>query len=379
MNKTLLALQKYTEDFYAKTEFGESNLVGSPLGSWLLVASIASGLSLNGNSSLKADLESSLHIDVEEAEEAVKEILEKYRELNYVSQAWTIPDLSELPAVKDWVEANSLIPHEGNIPSQEQIDEWASTNTNGLIKEFPSSMDESVLLVIANIIYSKLAWKTKFIATPKTEPMKDWDVETVLTANATNDVKFFIDSNNDVFAVYKVKAIGDRESVSLVTCLSSELSPQTLMRVANNPDSMKEILPADERLLQCSENIYRIKEVVRGSVPTEIHVTVPAWEAESLHKLIENKSMGYQAISQALREGATTPFATDAKQVAVAKFDKDGFEAAALTTMIVSRCALPTMVTKTVYELNFTKPFVFISHIEELPVFSGYICKANEA
>lgn len=379
MNKTLLALQDYAKDFYSNTEFGDSNVVGSPLGSWLLVASVATSLDFGNDPFLKTETEHCLRMNIEEAREAVKEILEQYRELNYVSQAWTVPNLTALPAVQKWVEANSLIPHEGNIPSQEQIDKWASTNTNDLIKEFPSEMNDDTMVVIANIIYSKLAWKTKFVAVPATEPMKGWGVETVLSAHVTNDIRFFKDENSDVFATYNVKATGDKESVSLVTCLSQELEPTKLMDALSRIDSMVEIQPNDELLLSSSSDMYKIKEVRRGSAPTIIEVTVPAWDSESSHRLLENKSMGYQELFKAFGKGAKGGFAADAKQVAVAKFDKDGFEAAALTAMIMARCAMPTMVTQTIYELNFTKPFVFVSYIEKLPVFSGYICKAKEA
>lgn len=88
--------------------------------------------------------------------------------------------------------------------------------------------------------------------------------------------------------------------------------------------------------------------------------------------------MGYQELFEAFSEGSEGGFTAEAKQVAVAKFDKEGFEAAALTAMVMARCAMPSMMTQTIYELNFTKPFVFVSCIGKLPVFSGYICKAKE-
>jgi serine protease inhibitor len=377
MNKTLLSLQKYATDFYSGTEFGESNIVSSPLGSWLLVASVASGLDLSNNSPLKEDIEKTLHMSIEEASNAVKEILEQYRELNYVSQAWTAPNLSSLPAVQKWVEANTLLPHEGNIPSQEKIDEWASTNTNDLIKKFPSEMNEATMVVIANIIYSKLAWKTQFKTVPANEQMSRWGVENVLVANATEDVKFVKDMDGNVYASYRVKATGDKESVSLVTSLSGEDDPKKLMDVIGNIEEMEELTP-DEAALNCSKDIFRVKEVRRGTTPTVIIANVPAWDAESEHSLLANKALGYQSLFEAFGEGSEGGFDAQAKQVAVAKFDKDGFEAAALTSMVMARCAMPSLVTQTVYELNFGNPFVFVSHLQKLPVFSGYICNAKE-
>lgn len=378
MNKTLLSLQEYATDFYSGTEFGESNIVSSPLGSWLLVASVASGLDFSSNSPLKAEVENTLHMSIEEASNAVKEILEQYRELNYVSKAWTNPNLTSLPAVQKWVEANTLIPHEGNIPSQKSIDEWAATNTNDLIKKFPSEMNEATMVVIANIIYSKLAWKTQFKAVPANEPMSRWGVENVLVANATEDVRFVKDTDGNVFASYQVKAKGDKESVSLVTSLSGDNDPKKLMDVIGNIDEMEDLTPDEAVLLNCSKDIFRVKEVRRGTVPTVIVANVPAWDAESEHSLLKNKALGYQSLFEAFGEGADGGFEAQAKQIAVAKFDKDGFEAAALTAMVMARCAMPSLVTQTVYELNFANPFVFVSYLQKLPVFSGYICNAKE-
>jgi serine protease inhibitor len=379
MTKTLTALKEYTKDFYTKTEFGESNVVGSPLGSWLLLASVASSLKLEHNPELKARLEKCLHMSIEDTDVAVREILATYPALNYVSQAWTTPDLGSLPAVQKWVEANTLIPHEGSIPSQKEIDEWASTNTNDLIKEFPAAMTGDTMLVIANIIYSKLAWKTKFAAIPATEAMSAWDVKTILQATATRDVAFYKNQDNDVFALYEVKASGEnKESVVLLTCLSKDMEPLQLMNSLDSVSSMEPLLPNDELLLSFSEDMYKVKEVKEGSSPIVVEISVPAWDASSEHELFKNDALGYSEVIEAFNEDSAGSFAAEAKQVAVAKFDKDGFEAAALTTMLMARCAMPMRMTQTVYELNFSKPFAFVSYTNELPLFSGYIQNAKE-
>lgn len=380
MNQTFTALQEYTKDFYSKTEFGESNIVGSPLGSWLLLASIASSLDLDSDPALKARLEKCLHMSVEETKDAVLEILAKYPALNYIAQAWSAPDLRTLPAVQKWVETNTLIPYDGAIPSQKQVNEWASTNTNDLIKEFPAQMSNDTMLVVANIIYSKLTWKTKFEAVSAPEMMAGWETKNTLHATATRDVRFYSDENNDVFAIYEVKASGkNKESVSLVTCLSKDATPAQLMECLNKVDSLEALHPEDERLLNLSDGMYKVKEVKHGQSPTVIEVNVPAWEAESQHALLENSALGYQEVIQAFNEGATESLSSEVKQVAVAKFNKDGFEAAALTSMMMSRSAMPRVMVQTVYELNFSKPFVFASYTDQLPLFSGVICKAKEA
>jgi serine protease inhibitor len=379
MDKVLEALQTYARNFYSETVFEDSNIVASPLGSWLFVASIANNLDYTANPSLKESLEKCLQMTLEDAAAGVDEILVEYPALNYVVKAWTVENLSTLPAVQKWVEKNTLIPHEGRIPKQEEIDSWVAENTNELIKTFPSDMANDPMLIIANIIYSKLTWKTKFVPVPATGAMTVWGVENVLHATATRDVSFYKNETDDIFVIYNVRATGtDKESVVLISCLTNDLEPAVLLSTLDDVNSMERIYEDDELLLTLSNESYRVKEVRKGTSPTLIHVTTPAWEASSKHDLLDNSASGFQELATAFMEDAQGNFNTDAKQVAVAKFDKEGFEAAALTTMIVGRCAAPILMEQTVYELNFTKPFAYVSFTGKLPVFSGYVQVAKE-
>lgn len=380
MTETMKALQEYAKNFYAKTDFENSNIVGSPLGSWLLLASVAGNLDFSSNLELKLRTEACLQMTVEEAMEASHEILEHYPALNYVAQAWSNPNLTSFPSVQKWVESNTRIPYENSIPSQKEVDEWASSNTNGLIKEFPSQMDEDTMLVIANIIYSKLTWQTRFNTISTPDSMSLWNVETVLKTATTDLVDFYKNENGQIFAAFIVEASGKhRESVVLVTCLSHDMEPSKLLEIAHDLNSLEPVKPSDECVLQAANDMFKVKEVKRGTSPTLVEVAVPAWDSSSKFDLMSNSGSGYSELVQAFNEGAEQRLSAEAKQVAVAKFDKEGFEAAALTALVMARSAAPVFTTQTVYELNFAKPFVFISYADTLPVFSGHICEAKEA
>lgn len=379
MNKTALnALQAYTKDFYSDTDFQDSsdNIVGSPLGSWMLLASAASAFDYTGKDALKKATEDRLHMSIEAAVKTVAEIKKEYTSLNYVSQAWSADNrLAPYPNVRKWVDANTMIPYQPTIPTQEDINAWALKHSKGLIKEFPMQMTEDTLLVVANIIYSNLQWEAPFNSiTALDGGMEEWNVPHILRAQTTlHDVLFCSDDNEDIFAIYQLRAKGDnKEHMRLITCLTREAEPNELMDALHNVDSFNVLLPSDERLNHALGNMYS-----KGDPRShEIRVAVPAWEAAAKYDLLENKRTGYTEIIQALNnDGEDDTFdSIEAKQVTVAKFDKEGFEAAALTTFgVASRC-MPLRP----YTLNFNRPFVFTSYIGKLPIFSGYIKTAKD-
>lgn len=379
MQEALDALQKYSQQFYSTIDFTGDNVVLSPVGSWLFIASIANSLDYTDNPSLKEGIESVLHLSVEEAEIAAQKLIEEYPALNYVAKTWTSSSLSDLPAVQKWVERNTQIPHEDSIPSQKVIDAWVAENTNDLIKSFPSDLNDSTVLIIANIIYSKLTWKTKFDVVPSEGSMKSWDVENVLKAEVGREFSICEDENNDFFAVVDVRAASrNRERVSLITCLNRTMEPAQLLEAMDNLGEMECWEPDSEFLLSLNPDMFRFKENRVGSGSDVIDVQVPAWEASSKHHLLGTNVLGYEEVVESFKVGAKIELEVEASQVAVAKFDAEGFEAAALTSVTVLRCAVPVSREKRVYELNFCKPFAFVSYTGNVPVFSGFITTAKD-
>lgn len=378
-DKLFEALQGYTEKFYSHVDFDNNvNMVASPLGSWLLVASVSDGIDFTSQPQLKTSIELCLGMSVEDAGVTVKKLFKRFPKLSYVAKSWS-GDTQSYPGIKKWIHDNTMITHQASIPSQDEIDAWVSDNTKGLIQSFPADMDQDPVLVIANIIYSKLEWVKKLNVVPANESMKTWNVDSVLNGIATRDVIFF-EKGKHIYASYLVQAKGNNnENVTLVTCLTKDASPSKLMKSFANMKPSDTIQPNDTRLLDALDGSYGIKEVINksGGRPWELEVNVPAWEASYQHSLMDNEALGYQEIAESFAYGATDKLSISAKQVAVAKFDKDGFEAAALTSIAVMRGFNKDQ--QIIYELNFNKPFIFVSHFGELPMFLGYIKVAKEA
>lgn len=379
MNNALTALQEYSQSFYSTVDFTDTNVVASPLGSWLLLASIANNLDYTDQSQLKQSIEEQLHMSVEAAAETAQSLIAQYPALNYEAKSWSTPDLTNVPAAETWANNNKVIPYENSLPTQDEIDKWVNDASHGLIEKFPVTIDEDTRLIIANIIYSKLKWRTRFAVAPASGPMADWGVNNVLTATLQpTEVTFHQSDTGDIYAAMSLKAEA-QESVRLVTCLSKDEEPARLLELAHNLDSLTVIDTKNEELLKASPDQYRVKEIRKGTRPVLIEVNTPSWEANSKHNLSKNRELGYQELANLFATGAKEPTNMNASQIAVAKFNKEGFEAAALTSIVVSRCAMPSFVEQTVFELNLSKAFAFVSMNGELPVFSGYIRNATES
>ena len=382
MSDIIKALEEYSKQFYSTVNMENGNTIASPLGSWLLVASTAASLDYSSNDEAKLNLEKWLHMDIVSAAETVKEILNKYPELNYVTKAWSNTDIIDrIPSIGHWVEKNELIPHESIIPSVEELNAWVKDNTNSLIQEFPTEIDETTALIIANIIYSKFSWANEFNVIGTTPQMAFWGVQNILHARESFAISLLEDEEGRIFARYSVRGQGAGESVALMTCLTEELPPRELIASMYHSDKMTRIRPENYDALNLDPTVFRFKETsVNRLDPFAVDVYLPSWEAESNFDLIENTETGMGELLEAFRVGALDDVDMEAKQVAAAKFDYDGFEAAALTAItVVARASLPSLKDQKVYELNFSRPFAVTSYLRDLPVFSGFISRAKEA
>lgn len=382
MNKSFaVALQSYAKQFHARTNDLPGNVVASPLGAWMLVASVAASLNLEGHDKLKVQLESALHMTLEDAEKSYKELLSGYPELNYVSKAWSASDVSDFPAIGQWLEVNKLIPSVKGIPTQEVMDNWADDNTHGLIKEFPVTLNNRVILIIANIIYSKLEWSAPFELAEAVGSMEHWNVKNVLHSNKTRQVSFLKDSSEDIYAVYTAKTDDNyNQRVNLLMCLTNDKTDEQLLEVAYNP-SLLPFKPNFDDMSIYNTKLLNLVEERRATTPEYFDTYLPSWEASTTHELLENHALGFYPLVEALAIDAKDEIEAEVKQVAVAKFNKEGFEAAALTTMVMARAAaaMPTMYQQKRFELTFASNFAFVSFQKNVPVFSGVIREAKEA
>ncbi len=114
---------------------------------------------------------------------------------------------------------------------------------------------------------------------------------------------------------------------------------------------------------------------------------LPAWSADSQHDL-KDPRLGFAAAASALRAGDDW----DARQAAMAKYSRTGFEAAAVTAVMRLTAAMPRMGLSRVADLRFGHPYAVVAVTagelrddvapgpwHGVPVFSAWVAEPSEA
>lgn len=364
----------YTNKFHESLAPEESNTVSSALGSWLLLAALAVGVDYSTQPSAKALIEERLCTTVEQAEEMIKEIT-NIPQLNYVAHAWSNNSrLDSFPVINKWWKDNKTLNSTPQIPSKQWLDNWANKNTNGLIPSFPLEVDSEVVLLAANIIYSKFSWESPFEVVENNKMAEKWDVPSFLFSKKSSAL--FVKHENSMFVHLPVYS-QTKEIVHLVMALGEVTDSELLSATVAISDPWKnKVVPYNE--IEAIPGLIEFEKIRAISGPA-YEVTLPAWTAESSIDLMEDERYGFVDITRIFSKDAKRPFTAEAKQVAVSKFKRKGFEAAAVTAYMMRAASFmqPVVKEQDLIKVNFAHKFGYVCTIEGLPVFSGIIKEAD--
>lgn len=92
----------------------------------------------------------------------------------------------------------------------------------------------------------------------------------------------------------------------------------------------------------------------------QVRVVLPAWTASSDHDLSADPRLGFGAAARALGAAVSLPPNVDARQSAVARYGRFGFEAAAVTAVALRGAMLPSGLSRTA-TLRFGHPYAVVA------------------
>jgi hypothetical protein len=292
----------------------------------------------------------------------------------------------------------------GPLTTQAALDDWARRHTFDLIERFPLNIDPSVYLVIATALATRVSWERPFDLAPAGAlgPSSPWATELsqvlrtpegpgheqfVAATQAAGEVAVHAALARDGLLVASVAAdpavpAGD------VLAAAYELAPAlaTGGRVARR--SLFDLPLGDGPLWAISERTAPIKS---GAAREELCTAVlPAWTAQSRLDL-GDPSLGFAAAADALAPG--DPW--EARQAAMARYTRTGFEAAAVTGLAVTLAMrVPRTGLVRTGELRFGHPYAVVAVIMDprgsgvsrppgpwhgLPVFSAWVADPGDA
>lgn len=367
---------------------GPRHHVASPLGAWLLLAlcapaserKILNGL-LGGDAADAASLAAGLLARPDPLVPAAAAVWHRPGRLTGVAQRW----LAGLPPSVTT----------GPLTSQADLDAWARNGTLGLIERFPVPLDPSLYLLAATVLATRVSWERPFDLAPasalgRSSPWAGGLSRVLRTPDGPGHQQFVAvtPAAGDV-AVHVARARGGVAVVSLaaapavppgdVLAAAYDLAPAVAVGRAVDRRSLFDLPLGEGPLWSVTER----SAPVRSADGREERCTavLPAWSASSEHDL-SDPGLGFAEVAQALAPG--DPW--QARQAAMARYTRVGFEAAAVTAVAVAmamRVPRPGLIRTA--ELRFGHPFAVVAVAtgdgpwQGLPVFSAWVARPEDA
>lgn len=375
---------------------GPRHHVASPLGAWLLLALCAPA----SQGETRESLNGVLGCDSADAAELAAGLLAApHPVVPAAAGVWHRNTTSEILA--RWLSGLPPQVETGPLTTQAALDDWARRHTSDLIERFPINIDPSVYLVIATALATRVSWERPFDLAPASAlgPSSPWAAELsqvlrtpegpeheqfVAATQAAGDVAVHAALARRGLLVASVAADPD-VAAGDVLAAAYELAPALVTGGSVARRSLFDLPLGDGPLWAISERTAPIK----SGAPREERCTavLPAWTARSELGLTD-PSLGFAAAAHALAPG--DPW--QARQAAMARYSRTGFEAAAVTGLAV---ALAMRVPRTglvrTAELRFGHPYAVVAVTVDsparrvpgpwhgLPVFSAWVADPEDA
>ncbi len=380
-------LAQYAKRFHA--HIGAEHHVASPLGAWLVLALCAAAES----DAPKDDVAAALGMPAEEAVRAAAALLDTPHPL--VASAAAIwqrlaeakVDFAGLPAAVET----------GELPDQAHLDAWAREHTFGLIEKFPVQVRPETVLILASALATRVSWDEPFDLVPA-DRLKDgpWTArltQVLHTPRAKGHDQHIVSTPRagDV-AVHTAMA---RDGLRVTSVIAAADVPAEHV-IAAAYDIVSTGGAGRRSLFDLPLGETPLWTIVEEPVETTAHdgreewctAILPAWSARSDHDL-DHPELGFPSAAYLLaRALKLTEFAYVAKQAAMARYSRVGFEAAAVTAMMMMASAAPMLrdgVRRTA-ELRFAHPYAVVATATQpggpwhnVPVFSAWVATPDDA
>lgn len=367
---------------------GAGQHVLSPLGAWLL---LALGAPAAGPGS--AELARVLGCEAAPAAAAAGSLLAAPHPLvSAAAGVWTRPGVGDAR----WLAGLPSAVARGDIPGQDALDRWAREHTLGLIERFPVLVDAMTRLVLATAVATRVSWDQPFDLAPgsalgQASPWARGLVRVLRTpARDGGGHQAFIAVTPEAgdVAVHAGHARGGLLVVSVAADpavpAAGVLAAAHRIAIARATGRAVPVRSLFDLPLGTGP-LWSITEDSRSAGPTErCDAVLPAWSGETSVDLSDPR-LGFGYLAAGLAVGG--PWR--ARQAAMARYSRVGFEAAAVTAFAVAaRLARPGR--SRAAELRFGHPFAVVAvAIDEddavpgpwhgVPVFSAWATDPEDA
>lgn len=246
------------------------------------------------------------------------------------------------------------------LPDQAGLDRWASEHTRGLIERFPLQVDALTQLVLATALVLQPRWTTELGTDENGLLVLDAGLQTIVDMSAAGLVavaKPFSEDGVDVVSVIAAPDVSPSDVWRAVGEVVAKLNEGALWH-GESPGGY----PADGHawtVRETTETFSGWDAPADGDYLWRSHL--PRWDASVDSAL--TAAPGVAELVASLREvvpGLDGP--TDCVQAATAAYDEHGFEAAAVTALVVVS-GVPRLVDRSIHrvEVNFDRPHAVVA------------------
>jgi hypothetical protein len=376
---------------------GYDHHVASPLGAWLLLA--LCGPASDGAN--RVALTEALGCDIDVAASVAADLLAHPHPLVAAAAAlWHAPGsvsdqwLSGLPAE---------VMQTPRIPGQPELDAWARRHTFGLIDRFPIKVDPAVYLILASALATKVSWECPFDLAAGSElgqqspwaqrlarvlraPRQHGHSALIAATEGAGDVAMHVAAAHGGLAVASITAAPGVAPADVMAAAHT----LAVAHVVGQPVQRRSLfdLPLGDGAA------WTIREEMSADAGERCDTVLPAWSASSTHDL-GDPVLGFAAAAASLAVNAGDPW--EARQGAMARYSRTGFEAAAVTAMAIRlSMRMPCRGPMRTAELRFGHPFAVVAvTVDEpggrrsgrdghgpwhgIPVFSAWVADPQDA
>nr|WP_275940987.1 serpin family protein [Nocardioides zeae] len=363
---------------------GDTHHVVSPLGVWLVLVLAGTAATRAETQRRIADV---LGVDPQHAAEATRALVDAAPvELRLAVGAWVADAARQAanPAAYDvWSRSLPRSAGTGPIPSQAELDAWADEHTDGMIPRFPADVPPTTSVLLASAVMTRISWAQPFRAVPAAELGGRWAemVERVLRSPVEHPVAA-VEVDGARYAVHRAASSGDTTVLSVV---------------AEDPGAdPADVVAAAHRLALGGGTVVPLADLPLGEGPVwtvveedgfgsdRTDALLPAWSADTevdLRKVPSGVDAGFAALAELLPPAPGEKSA--ALQKCVARYSREGFEAAAVTAMMRAASGAPIRGRVRRGTARFARPYAVVATVRTaagpLPAFSGWITEPVEA
>ncbi|MCX4808112.1 proteinase inhibitor I4 serpin [Streptomyces sp. NBC_01214] len=393
-NSTVRAVNRLTTHWAAAAQApaGSTGTVFTAAGLWPLLALLADG----SGGPARAELAQALGIPAEAAGQGARELLAAFagvRGLRTATGLWTG---AGLPLEEGW-SAKLPAGTRGTLTGDpdadaKALDAWASDRTDGLIERMPVVLEEDTLMVLASALALRLRW---------IQPFDEWEGELHTGPWAGRRIRTLYRSTSLLDRVRV--AHGPTGAVTLLEVVGS--AGVDVHLVLGEPEApaggtlttgiaaVTRVLPATGASLLPDGRPgpgLGVATVAAHSPEPRLDIETVAFEVRSEHDLLDHAGLfGLETATDTDRGHfpgvSSQPLAiTSARQSALARFDAEGFEAAAVTAFgIAAGCAAPARPRYRARraEVHFDRPFGFLAvhRTSRLVLAAGWVAEPEAA